>query len=55
MPLFRWTDSHAITIDIGELYTQEFTFEPVKRFSDSDEAVLVSLAFNQESDADMVP
>jgi len=51
-PLFRWTDPHSITIDIGELYTHEFTFEPVKRFSGSDEAVLVSVAFNKDKDYD---
>jgi hypothetical protein len=45
VPMFRWTGTHSVEIDIQEVYTQPFILEPVKRFRQSEAPILISVRF----------
>ena len=54
-PTFHWTGPHSITLNLHEPYLWDFIFEPMKRLSDSDEPLLVSLGFSKDDPADILP
>jgi len=54
-PMFRWTGSRTLEVDLSDSYILPFEFEPVKRVGTSDEAVLISLAFGREDVRNALP
>lgn len=50
-PMFRWLNNNTIELSLDEAYFQEVFLWPVKRFTSSGEAVLVSLVFGKGGDA----
>jgi hypothetical protein len=44
-----------VEIDLTDLYLETFKLESVKRFRGSDDAVLVSVVFGKEDDANAMP
>ena len=54
-PMLRWASAHSVEIDLTDLYLETFKLESVKRFRGSDDAVLVSVVFGKEDDANAMP
>jgi hypothetical protein len=54
-PMFRWTGTHSIEIDLTDYYIDNFSLEPVKRFASSDEPIFVSVVFGKENKANTRP
>ena len=54
-PMFRWTGTRSLEIDLSDLYPQPFFFEPVKVFGKVEDAVLFSLLFGKEDTANTRP
>lgn len=50
-PLFRWINDNTVEISLDEAYFQEVSLWPIKRFSSSSEAVLVSLVYKKGGEA----
>jgi hypothetical protein len=46
-PMFRWLNNNTVEISLDEAYFQEVSLWPIKKFSTSGEAVLVSLVFGK--------
>jgi hypothetical protein len=59
IPMFRWTSSHEVEIDIHDLYDEIDEFHPVPRLDvpvrDNSTAVLVSLIMNKEDARNTMP
>jgi hypothetical protein len=53
--MFHWTDAHSLEIDLHDSYYEPFVLEPVKRFGQSDDAVLVSVVFGKEDNRNARP
>ena len=54
-PMFRWTSPNSIELNLTDLWIQPFTFEPVKRFAQSNDSVLASLVFGREDKGNTRP
>jgi hypothetical protein len=55
VPMFRWTGTHSIEIDLHDAYYEPFRLEHIKKFTLSDEPVLVSLVFEKDNAGNILP
>ena len=54
-PMFRWTSAHSIEIDLHEAQYEPFILEHLKKFSVSDDPILVSLSFEKDDSNNVSP
>jgi len=59
IPMFRWTSTHEIEIDVHDLYDEIDEFQPVPSLDtpvrDNSTAILVSLVMNKEDARNTMP